>query len=134
MKRVILLSFVIISFISCSSDNSSDGETQDPVQTQDPIIGTWNLEKDNGFNVDACTGQSTYVFTNDGKFTFTQYSTINNQCTLDSQNSYNGEWTNNDDGTYYIKRHGFTSGTDAPISFANNNQDMIIGKFTWAKQ
>ncbi|AUC14626.1 hypothetical protein BTO06_05500 [Tenacibaculum sp. SZ-18] len=135
MKKFILISFALISFISCSSNSSSDGgDTTDPGQTLDPIIGVWNLSKENGFDVNSCSAQSRYIFTNDGKFTFTQHSTINNECTLDSQNSYNGEWTNNDDGTYYIKRHGFTSGTDAPISFTNENQDMIIGKFTWAKQ
>lgn len=134
MKRFILLSFVILSFISCSSDDNSDNGTQNPTQNQDPIIGTWNLAKDNGFDVNACTGESEYVFTSDGKFTFTEYSTVNNQCTLNSQNSHNGEWTNNNDGTYYIKRHGYTSGTDAPISFDNNNQDMIIGRYTWARQ
>lgn len=134
MKQFLLLSLVFLCLISCSSNESSDpnGTDGNDPQTQDPIIGTWTLQKNNGFDVSECVARSTYVFETDNSFTFEEYKLDNNQCTL--SNSYNGEWTNNDDGTYHIRRHGYTSGANGPITFENNNQNMIITQFTWLRK
>lgn len=135
MKKLLFFSLVILCFTSCSSnDSETPTNPQAPGQAQDPIVGTWNLDKDNGFDVAPCIKKNTYVFKTDKTFTYTQYKDTNGNCAKDDSKSYKGEWKNNNNGTYFIKRHGFTSGTDAPIKFESNNQNMIIGKFTWLKK
>ncbi len=131
MKIIVLFLVAITSLLSCSSD---DGNEQNQVN-QDPIIGTWNFDKNNTVDVSDCLKQTTYVFNADGTYTYTQYNLDNsNNCVENTNQSFYGTWQKNDDGTYYRHKHGYTSGTNLSITFENNNSTMIIeNRYSYVK-
>ncbi|TCI84402.1 hypothetical protein [Tenacibaculum sp. M341] len=148
MKKVFLLSFAFLFVIACSSnntdglpddgdtvvtdgnngsDNDGSGSDNDNTTDKDVIIGTWTLYLGTDQReVDECLKKTTFIFNEDKSLTYTEYNIDNNTCVEVTDNGYKGEWINNDNGTYNIRRHGFTSGQDIDFTFENNNNNMIL--------
>ncbi|CAL2107637.1 Lipocalin-like protein [Tenacibaculum sp. 190524A02b] len=132
MKKLFFLLISVSIITSCSKDENTQPQKQ--TENSDSIVGIWTLQKNNGFEVNDCEKKSTYTIKNDNTYTYNQFTVTNRNCTESTKNFQKGEWKNNNNGTYYFKRHGFTSGGDIPIKFENNNETMIIGRFTWIKK
>ncbi|MEM9686941.1 MAG: lipocalin family protein [Bacteroidota bacterium] len=119
MKKTILTAVVSILLTSCGKD---DGNTP----TQDPIIGTWQLEQtftnDVSDDISDCEKQSTIEYKADGSYEASDKfdPEMGSACVEDN---YTGTWENKGDNAYDI----FTTGEDGAVTFTITFSD---GKLT----
>lgn len=105
-KRLNLLTVILIvlTTFSCSSDDNE--EVQMDI---DPIVGEWQLIRsvdffdntESEFLADDCSSQSREIFSSDGTYSFTLFSSPQNEC----ENSFfstSGSWLNQN-GVYEIE-------------------------------
>lgn len=127
MKKLLLLGLVVFPMISCSNETDSTIVDSD----KDPLIGVWKLLKVASTEVNDCKKKTTYTFKSDFTFTFKGYKSVDGTCT--EKESKKGEWKNRGNNVYYIKEHGFTSGTEITFTFSENNTVFKFGNLVYKK-
>lgn len=150
MKKLVFTVLILVISISCSKTEKIVEDVKDAIEDttgttdnngttddnnneeKDPLIGTWNLSKVSHSNVNDCEKKTTYVFKDDFTYTFKSYKIDNGNCIEDE--SINGEWKNKGNSVYYLKKHGYTSGSEGTFSFTEDNTVVQFGNVTYKKK
>ncbi|KAA1246850.1 lipocalin family protein [Aquimarina sp. RZ0] len=119
MKKIFLLFFVSVLIASCSSDDDSVS-----VNTQDKLIGSWNITQlfENGVEemLTSCDLKDMFDVTADQKFKITSYDTINGDCTI-IEETIDGTWENIGNNVYKLKEGvEVETAIEAKITFSEN--------------
>jgi len=111
-KLVLLLSVCALMLTSCNSDDDSG--------SQDLILGTWTYHKlfidDVEAQLTACDMQETFVFNENGTYSYAYYELIQGVCELEESDS--GTWANDGNSIYTLSINGQTASED--ITFEDN--------------
>lgn len=125
---LLIVLFIIIS----SSCSTNDEQIIENNKNKDPLIGTWNLMEFSNIQANECESKTTYTFKDDLTYTYKEYRKSNNVCS--EVKTSKGEWKNNGNNVYYLKTHGYTSGTETTFEFSNNNTIAKFANVTYKKK
>ncbi|SNR15395.1 lipocalin family protein [Tenacibaculum jejuense] len=150
MKKIIILSFAFLCLFSCSSNDSevvgtdgdevvtdgsgSDGESDNGngSEAKDPIIGTWTLfTGTDGVEVTECKKKTTFTFNEDNTYSQIEFNTVNNSCS--EVVNVTGEWKNEGNNVYNLRRDGFTSGPSVDFEFSEDGKTMVLVRQTYVR-
>ncbi len=140
MRKLLALSILFISFLSCSNDkNEMPDNNETPTTNIDPVIGTWKLIKktlDDGGNpiddTNDCTTKSTIVFTNDGMGDVETYNINDQSSNCEIEESLKIEWKKVSENNYSFN---VISKPDENASFSISEDATIdLGATIWKKQ
>lgn len=129
MKKILFITLIIFTSISCSKDN--DNKMNENTTSKDPLIGTWTLSLLSNSPVNDCEKKTTYIFKEDFTFSYEEYRVNNGACSKSGNKK--GEWKNKGNSTYYIKEHGYTSGAETKFTFTENNTVVKFANVTYKK-
>ncbi|MGQ3678728.1 lipocalin-like domain-containing protein [Tenacibaculum discolor] len=116
MKKIITLSILAASLLSCSSNENT------PL-SDDIIIGKWQLIRQYGDDTDDCTKKSTITFENDFDLIINTYlSLTDDECV--STGTTKGNWNKKSENLYTLERQGLS--IDTSIRFEDNNNTLIF--------
>ncbi|TDQ29896.1 lipocalin-like domain-containing protein [Tenacibaculum caenipelagi] len=116
MKKIIALSILTVTLLSCSSNENT------PL-SDDIIIGKWQLIRQYGDDADECTKKSTMIFENDFDLIINTYlSLTDDECV--STGITKGNWNKKGENLYTLERQGLS--IDTSIRFEDNNNTLIF--------